>query len=106
MGNLQKNDTRYGGRNGSNYGPTVDIFAPGTDIVSAWRTTNFAVRSLSGTSMAAPHVAGLVSYLRGLGEELSAEAVKKKVLELATKGRVVDDKGAANLVPFNGAESK
>lgn len=42
----------------SNYGPCVSIFGPGSDIVSAWSTSDTATKSQSGTSMAVPHVAG------------------------------------------------
>lgn len=50
----------------SNYGKCVDIFAPGEQIDSAWHTTNDASTSLSGTSMAAPFVTGVVAqYLSG-----------------------------------------
>lgn len=103
VGNLQRNDSRYGGVTGSNYGPTVDIFAPGASIVSSYPRSDTDTQSLSGTSMASPHVAGLVSYLRGLEGPMSAAAVKARVLELATPDRVIDAKGSANLVAFNGA---
>lgn len=99
VGNLQSNDAR---NSGSNYGPAVDIWAAGTGIVSAYYSSNTATATLTGTSMAAPHVAGLVSYLRGLEGLSSAANIKARVLALATPGRVQDGQGAANLVAYNG----
>ncbi len=58
VGATQSNDSRA---SYSNWGATVDIFAPGTSITAAWRTSDTATNTISGTSMATPHVAGVAA---------------------------------------------
>lgn len=50
----------------SNHGKCVDIFAPGLNILSTWTGGNTTTNTISGTSMATPHIAGLVAYYLGL----------------------------------------
>lgn len=58
VGSTSKTDVRS---TFSNYGSCVDIFAPGTDIKSLWFNSNSATSTISGTSMASPHVAGVAA---------------------------------------------
>lgn len=92
----------------SNYGKCVDVFAPGQDIESVWKGGKYAVNTISGTSMAAPHVAGLSAYLLSLQEEpVTAKYIKDKILNTASKGLlsgVPDD--TPNLLINNGEASK
>ncbi|KAK1687499.1 peptidase S8/S53 domain-containing protein [Colletotrichum godetiae] len=89
----------------SNFGPDVNIFAPGLDIPSLWRQPG-QVSVVSGTSMATPHVAGLVAYLQALYPLQNAAAVVEKLNELAIKGVVGNPgSGSANILAHSGVVS-
>ena len=72
----------------SNFGSVVDIFAPGSSITSAWSTSDTATRTISGTSMATPHVAGVAArYLQG-NPGASPATVRNALVADATTGRL------------------
>ncbi|KAJ9089626.1 proteinase B [Entomophthora muscae] len=75
----------------SNWGSCVDIFAPGVDITSTWNDGKNSTNTISGTSMASPHVAGVLAYILSMAEEpLTNKELRAKLIELATSG-VLDD---------------
>jgi cerevisin len=92
----------------SNFGPCVDVFAPGLNILSVWRGSRYATNTISGTSMASPHVAGLAAYFLSLEEgEVTPKQIKDKILAFATEGvleKIPDD--TPNLLINNGVHEK
>ncbi|MGH3347928.1 MAG: S8 family serine peptidase [Nocardioides sp.] len=79
----------------SNYGSCLDIFAPGSSITSAWYTSNTATNTISGTSMATPHVAGVAAlYLQG-NPSASPSAVGNAIISTSTSG-VVSNPGSGS----------
>ncbi len=70
----------------SNFGSCVDIFAPGSNITSAWHTSNTATSTISGTSMAAPHVAGAAALALGAAPAATPDDVADAVIGDATLG--------------------
>lgn len=74
----------------SNYGTCLDIFAPGSSITSAWHTSSTATNTISGTSMAAPHVAGAAALYVQQNPSASPQAVRDGLVNSATTGVVTN----------------
>ena len=87
----------------SNFGRTVDVFAPGASIASAWNSSPVATATLSGTSMATPMVTGAVAlYLEG-NRTASPAAVETAILSFSTRGVVKNPgPGPTNRLVFTG----
>jgi subtilisin family serine protease len=72
----------------SNYGSVLDLFAPGSSITAGWNTSDTATNTISGTSMATPHVAGAAAvYLAGHTSATPAQ-VATALVNGATTGKV------------------
>ncbi|TEB21721.1 serine proteinase [Coprinellus micaceus] len=69
----------------SNYGTLVDVFAPGTNIQSAWKDSDTSTNIISGTSMATPHVAGLIAYLISVQGNITPAAMSQKLKDMSLK---------------------
>ncbi|MEU9231494.1 S8 family peptidase [Streptomyces subrutilus] len=72
----------------SNHGRCVDISAPGVSVVSAWKGSATATARSSGTSMAAPHVAGVAALIRADGTARTPEQVAAALTRGAVPGRI------------------
>jgi len=84
----------------SNFGNCVDWFAPGVNITSAWFTTNTSTNTISGTSMASPHTAGVAAlYLQG-NPGASPAVVRDALYAGTTKGIVTGSQTANNHLLF------
>jgi len=84
----------------ANFGKCVDWFAPGVSITSAWHTSSTATNTISGTSMATPHTAGVAAlYLQG-NTTASPSAVRTALYDNTTKNIVSSSKTSNNHLLF------
>lgn len=80
----------------SNFGSCVDWFAPGVSITSAWITTDTATNTISGTSMASPHAAGVAALYLGANPGATAATVRDALFTATTKGVVTSSSTTNN----------
>ncbi len=96
----------------SNFGKCNDIFAPGLNILSTWKGSKYAVNIISGTSMASPHIAGLLAYLLSLSPskdsayavaDITPKELKAHLISIATEGALTEvPSDTANVLAWNG----
>jgi len=85
----------------SNFGSCVDVFAPGVSITSTYVGSTTATATMSGTSMAAPHVAGVAALVLQVAGSLTPSQVSARIVADATTNAVLSaGTGSPNLLAF------
>ncbi len=105
VGATDEDDARsvWSEHSASNDGECVDLFAPGSEIPSAWATTDRIAVLNGGTSMAAPHAAGVAALYLGEHPEASPEQVREAILENVTEVEIEDTReGSPDLMLYSG----
>lgn len=86
----------------SNVGSCLDLFAPGHGVTSSWNTANNATNTLSGTSMASPHVAGVAALMLETNPSATPETIAAQIVSSATADRVqYPGTGSPNLLLYS-----
>lgn len=86
----------------SNFGTCVDIFAPGSSITSAWYTSDSATNTISGTSMASPHTAGVAALFLQNNTGASPASVRDALIGSASNGKLTSiGTGSPNLLLYS-----
>jgi len=86
----------------SNWGTCVDIFAPGTTITAAWIGARNAIRTISGTSMASPHICGAAAIVLGMNPTYDPEQVAATLVDSCTTNQLSNvGTGSPNCLLFS-----
>lgn len=85
----------------SNWGSCVDIMAPGSSITAPWYTSNTATNTISGTSMASPHVAGIAALYLAANPNASPTQVENAILNNASVNKLSSLNGSPNLLAYS-----
>ncbi|MGO1071350.1 S8 family serine peptidase [Lysobacter sp. CA199] len=103
VGASDRNDARsiWTGGQASSWGTCLDLFAPGTSIVSAGISSATASVSNSGTSMASPHVAGVAALYLAVNPAATPDQVHAAIVNNATAGKITDLRGSPNRLLYS-----
>ena len=87
----------------SNYGSCLDLFAPGDYVTSAWKKSDTAKKTISGTSMASPHVAGVAALYLEQNPAATPTQVRDAIVNGSTKNTLTlwDSPGSPNRLLFS-----
>ncbi|WP_406402288.1 S8 family peptidase [Streptomyces sp. NBC_00879] len=86
----------------SNYGTCLDLFAPGVNITSSWKDSDTATNTISGTSMATPHTAGVAALYLATHATATPAQVREAIVNGATTGKVQDPRtGSPNKLLYS-----
>lgn len=84
----------------SNYGSCVDVFGPGSEITSAWIGSPDATNTISGTSMASPHVCGVAAKYLSEDTSQTPSQISARIISEATADQISDVNGSPNLIAY------
>jgi subtilisin family serine protease len=82
----------------SNFGKCTDLFAPGVSVLSSYIGSTTATATLSGTSMAAPHVCGVATNYLGTNPTATPQQVHAWLINRGVKNTITDDAGSPNVL--------
>ncbi|MGH3861907.1 S8 family serine peptidase [Actinokineospora sp.] len=103
VGNSNQQDQRYTGTGSSNYGSCLDIWAPGTGTISASHSSNTGTATMTGTSMASPHVAGAAAVYLGLNTSATPAQVRDALVNNGSTGKLTGiNTGSPNVLLYTG----
>jgi subtilisin family serine protease len=97
VGATEKTDARA---SYSNWGTCLSLFAPGSGILSSYFSSDTATATLSGTSMATPHVSGVAALYLSQNPTATPAQVKSALLSGGTPNKVTDPKGSSNILLY------
>jgi subtilisin family serine protease len=86
----------------SNWGSCVDVFGPGVGITSTWKGSPNAINTISGTSMASPHIAGVAAKLMYENPSFTQQKIKEDLVATANQNKLSGVRGSPNKLVYHG----